>query len=78
MILPCPFAIMPGMTAFDTMNGDTTSMSSTSLYSATVISVMGMRRMIPALFTKMSIVPRSQAICATVAATCASSQTSQR
>ena len=77
MILPWPFLIIDGMTAFETMNGPLRSMSITWRKSAALISVIGMRLMMPALLTRMSITPTSFSICATMALTCSSFVTSQ-
>jgi len=77
MILPLPFLIIEGMTAFETMNGPLRSMSITWRNSAAVISTIGMRLMMPALLTRMSTMPTSFSICATMAFTCSSLVTSQ-
>ena len=68
---------MPGMTAFDTMKGALRSMSTTWRNSSTDISVMGMRLMMPALLTSMSITPSSFSMSATMAFTSSSLVTSQ-
>ena len=77
IIFPCPFFIIPGMTAFDTIKGALRSISITLRKSSTDISVIGIRLMIPALLTSMSMVPSSFSMSATIAFTCSSSVTSQ-
>ena len=77
MILPAPFLIIPGITAFDTMNGAFRSTSITWRNSAALISTIGMRLMIPALFTRISTEPSSFSILATSSFTCSSLVTSQ-
>ena len=62
MILPCPFLIMDGITALDTIKGPFKSISITWRNWAAVISVMGILLMIPALFTRISIIPTSPSI----------------
>ncbi|VYT85661.1 Uncharacterised protein [uncultured Clostridium sp.] len=76
MIFPCPFSIIPGITALLTMNGAFRSTSTTCRNCAAVISHIGMRLMMPALFTRMSMTPTSWAICFTIACTASSSVTS--
>ena len=77
MIFPWPFLIIPGMTAFATMNGAFRSMSTTWRKSSALISSIGMRLMMPALFTRMSITPTSSSIFATISLTSSSFVTSQ-
>ena len=69
MIFPCPCLIIPGMTAFETMKGALRSTSITLRKSAAAISSIGILLMIPALFTRISIFPRSLMICSVVACT---------
>ena len=76
MILPARFSIIAGKTALETMNGAFKSMSITLRKSAASISCIGTRRMIPALLTRISTVPTSFAIVATIACTAGSSVTS--
>ena len=76
MILPWPLRIIEGMTALETMNGAFRSTSTTWRNCSAVISHIGMRLMMPALLTRMSITPTSRSIWATSACTAASSVTS--
>ena len=76
MIFPCPFSFIPGITALETMNGAFRSTSMTFLNSSASISSIGFLMMIPALFTRISMIPTSSLILATIAFTCASSVTS--
>ena len=76
MILPPPFLIMAGITALLTINGAFRSTSMTWRKSMADISTMGMRLMMPALFTRMSMTPTSCSIRATTACTASSSVTS--
>ena len=76
MILPWPFLIMEGITALDTIKGAFKSTSMTWRNCSAVISVMGIRLMIPALFTRISMTPTSASIRATMAFTASSLVTS--
>ncbi len=76
MILPRFFAIIPGSTACDTTNGAVRLVAMMSSQSFCVNSTNGARRWMPALFTRMSIVPCFAAAAATPAATASRSVTS--
>ena len=77
MILPPPFLIMEGMTALDTMKGAFRSTSMTWRKSLADISSMGMRLMMPALLTRMSMTPTSASTLDTSSFTASSLVTSQ-
>ena len=76
MILPSRRSIISGRTAEATMNGATRSTSMTAWNSERFISCIGMRLMMPALFTRMSIWPTSSWIFSTRAFTSSSLVTS--
>ena len=76
MILPARFWIMSGSTALEQLNAPTMWTSSTFLKSSVSVSSMGLRWMMPALFTRISTGPTSCLIRATMACTAAQSVTS--
>ena len=77
MILPCPFLIIEGITALETMNGAFKSTSTTFLKSLALISTIGILLIMPALLTRISMTPTSSSIFLTKAFTASSSVTSQ-
>ena len=77
MIFPCPFLIIPGMTALETIKGAFKSTSITCRKSLALISNIGIRLMMPALFTKISIKPTSSSTFLMKSVTDSSSVTSQ-
>ena len=58
MILPCPRATMPRATRWPTRNALVRLVATRSFQSATLKSRNGVRRWMPALFTRMSGVPQ--------------------
>ena len=68
---------MPGSTALAVMNGPIRSIFTTCAKSAVSISVIGIRLIMPALFTRISTVPNRCSILDTISFTAASSVTSQ-
>ena len=76
IILPLLLFTIPGKTAFAIIKGAIRSTSITELNSSTLISVIGILFMIPALFIKISISPIFFSISATIFFTSSSSVTS--
>ena len=76
MILPARLSIMAGSTALEQLKAPTTWTFSTFSKSSVLVSSMGLRWMMPALFTRMSTGPTSAAILSTIAWTASQSVTS--
>ena len=76
MILPARWTIMCGATARTTLNTPPTLVSSTSFTSSSSIAASWLSRIIPALFTRMSIRPQRSATRSTAAAQAAESRMS--